>query len=73
MNPISNLTNQEIKIVSLILKGLKSKQIADELFISTHTVKNHKTNFCIKLNLNSMFELYSQIHLIASILQIGGG
>ncbi|MCP9748774.1 helix-turn-helix transcriptional regulator [Lacihabitans sp. CS3-21] len=50
MNSITTLTNQEIKIISLILEGLKSRQIAEKLFIIRPNVKNHKTNICVKLD-----------------------
>ncbi|MFC0185620.1 response regulator transcription factor [Pseudarcicella hirudinis] len=54
---IDSLTIQERKVLLLIANGYKSQQIADVLFISTHTVKNHKSNICKKLQLKSTTEL----------------
>ena len=55
---IDALTTQERKILALIANGCKSQNIAEYLFISTHTVKNHKTNICRKLNLSGTTDLF---------------
>ena len=52
-----NLTKQEIVILNLLAKGLRSKDISDRLFISQNTLNNHKTNIKIKLNLMSNREI----------------
>ena len=41
--PSTNLTNREIEVLRLIQKGLLSKEIADKLCISIHTVKYSST------------------------------
>ena len=43
------LTPQELKILALIGRGLGNVQMAARLFVSTHTIKNHKTNITRKL------------------------
>lgn len=43
------LTEREKEVLSLIAKGEKNRGIADELFISEKTVKNHITNIFRKL------------------------
>ena len=48
-DPLAILTPQEIKVLALIGQGLGSGQIADQLFVSPHTIKNHKTNITRKL------------------------
>ncbi|MBD3410376.1 MAG: response regulator [Ignavibacteriales bacterium] len=51
------LTKREREVVKLVAQGLTSKQIADKLFISFYTVKNHRKNIMQKLDLHSMNEL----------------
>jgi len=43
------LTAREIEVLQLCAKGLTNNQIASELFISSHTVKNHLSNIMEKL------------------------
>jgi len=45
------LSQQEIKIVSMITSGMTSEEIAEQLFISSQTVKCHRRNIRRKLNL----------------------
>ncbi|NHB61448.1 helix-turn-helix transcriptional regulator [Photorhabdus sp. RW14-46] len=53
------LTPRECEIVELILQGKGSPQIAEKLFISTGTVKNHRKNIYQKLQIRSQAELFS--------------
>ncbi|SHI35046.1 regulatory protein, luxR family [Desulfofundulus thermosubterraneus DSM 16057] len=46
------LTNQELEILQLLAQGESNKSIAQKLFISEKTVKNHLTNIFQKLNVN---------------------
>jgi len=39
---LANLTKREIEIVLLIGTGLKSKDIAEKLYLSCKTVSNHR-------------------------------
>lgn|GEM_PF-2977535 len=53
------VTNQEQKIMALIGEGItKNQQIAERLYLSPHTVKNHKDNLLKKLNLSNIQDLY---------------
>lgn len=45
------LSNRENEVVRLIVQGYNNKQIAEKLFISEHTVKNHITNIFQKLGI----------------------
>jgi DNA-binding CsgD family transcriptional regulator len=56
-NTQPRLTPQEKKILYLVSLRKKNKEIGEELFISPHTVKNHKANVIRKLNLKSNAEL----------------
>lgn len=47
------ITTREKEVLKLICEGLKGREIADQLFISTHTVDSHRRNIMMKLNVNS--------------------
>lgn len=47
------LTPRERDVVIAVVKGLTNKEIADELFLSTHTVITHRRNIAKKLNIHS--------------------
>ncbi len=51
-----NLTTQEYKILKLLAKGFSNKEIAEKLFISSHTVKFHIGNILNKLGAASRTE-----------------
>lgn len=51
------LTKREKEIISLLTEGKSSPEIADQLFISKHTVSTHRKNIGNKLNINSFAEL----------------
>lgn len=48
----SPLTGREIEILDCIAQGMTNKEIADRLFISSQTVKNHVTAILRKLQVN---------------------
>jgi DNA-binding NarL/FixJ family response regulator len=50
------LTERELEILRLIAKGYKYKEVADQLFISLHTVKKHISNIFEKLQVNNRIE-----------------
>ncbi|MFN8354314.1 MAG: response regulator transcription factor [Spirosomataceae bacterium] len=50
---ISLLSEQEKKLIPLIVNGLTEQQIADALHISKHTVHTHKKNILRKLELHT--------------------
>jgi DNA-binding NarL/FixJ family response regulator len=50
-------TSREREIIDLCAKGLRSKEIADRLFISPRTVHTHKDHIFQKLGINSMKEV----------------
>lgn len=54
---IESITRREREIIVLIAQGLKRTQIADKLFISETTVRNHLTSILAKLGLADRFEL----------------
>jgi DNA-binding CsgD family transcriptional regulator len=54
---IRSLTKREREIVLLIGEGLRNVAIANQLFISEATVRNHLTSILSKLELSDRFEL----------------
>lgn len=50
------LTNREKEILLLIRQGFLSKEIAEKLSISIHTVNNHRKNILAKLNADNVIE-----------------
>lgn len=53
----TNLTARELEIVKLTAKGLTASKVAEQLFLSTHTVYTHRKNIMKKLGINSASEL----------------
>jgi len=47
-----NLTGRELQVLKLLATGLYNKEIADTLFISEKTVKNHVSNIFKKINVS---------------------
>jgi DNA-binding CsgD family transcriptional regulator len=50
-------SNAEFSIIELIEKGLSSKEIAQKLFRSIHTITTHRSNIIIKSGLPNMTEV----------------
>jgi DNA-binding CsgD family transcriptional regulator len=51
------LTEREIQIVGLICRGRDNRALADELYVSIHTVKHHVTAIFRKLKVKSRLQL----------------
>lgn len=51
------LSKREREIITLIVDGKSSFFISEMLFISMHTVNNHRKNICRKLEVKSLSEL----------------
>jgi DNA-binding NarL/FixJ family response regulator len=66
------LSRREREIVGLVAQGFRNREIADKLFISEQTVKNHMHNVFEKLGVQDRLELalyaiYHRMHEPASI------
>ena len=53
----SKLTDREVEILTLIARGMTTKEIAGKLQLSFHTVNTHRRNIKEKLNVRSSSEL----------------
>lgn len=56
LDKIRQLTKREYEVLSLIAEGLSNKDIADKLFISEKTVKNHVSSIFKKLDVNDRIQ-----------------
>ncbi len=50
------LSSREIEILGLVAKGMRSKDIANQLFISINTVNNHRKNLLEKMEVSNSSE-----------------
>lgn len=56
---LHNISQREKEVIQLIVEGKTNKEIDQELFISSHTVKNHIYNIYQKLHVKNRFQLIS--------------
>jgi DNA-binding NarL/FixJ family response regulator len=50
----NKLSERETDVLKLLIQGKTNKEIADELFISIHTVISHRKNITTKLGIKSI-------------------
>ena len=64
MEVFADLTDREREVLKLVASAKSNKEIAEELFISEKTVKNHISNILFKLQANDRTEaaLYATKH-----------
>ena len=62
---IYDFTTREVDILSLMASGLTADMIADQLYISPHTVKTHQRNMLKKS------KCANGIHLVAHCMRKG--
>jgi DNA-binding NarL/FixJ family response regulator len=48
-----NISEREMEIITLIAEGHSNKEVADKLFLSTHTITTHRKNIMSKLGVNN--------------------
>ncbi len=67
-----SLTDREIEILSSVVKGLTNKEIAQKLFLSTHTVISHRRNITRKLEIHSTagLTIYAIVNKLVSLDEI---
>jgi len=56
------ISDREVEVAQLLLKGYSYQKIADELIISISTVRTHVTNIYKKSGVKSRYELYHAFH-----------
>jgi DNA-binding NarL/FixJ family response regulator len=65
----SPLSARELEIVQLVAQGYKNKEMAEKMFISEQTVKNHLHNIFDKLSVSDRLEL--ALYAIHNNLHVG--
>lgn len=70
--PTQGLSSRESEIVQCIARGLSTKEIAEKLFLSAHTITTHRRNICSKLDIHSAagLTIYAIIHGLVDISEI---
>lgn len=53
MNHPQRISNREFEVLEQISLGLTSKEIADALFLSPHTIEQHRKNLLTKLDVKN--------------------
>lgn len=56
-NLATEITPREKEVLNLVCEGLRSKEIAEKLFISPHTVESHRRNIMLKYNISNSSRL----------------
>lgn len=57
---IQNLSKREKEVLQHVAKGLRTKEIAELLIVSTRTIETHRSNILKKLNVQNTAELISK-------------
>ncbi len=57
------LSKRELEIVELLEKGLTTKEIAADLFLSHHTVDTHRRNILRKTTVKNTAQLIYQLRI----------
>lgn len=57
MNRLASLSKREREVLDLVVAGKASKQIAEDLGISVHTVDNHRAHIMAKMQTDSVADL----------------
>lgn len=55
------LSSREREVLSLLAEGLTNQEISEQLFVSTETIKNHKTNIMEKLKISNNNQLLLKV------------
>lgn len=66
------LSAREREVVACIVRGMTNREIASELFLSTHTVITHRRNIAKKLQIHSASALtvYAIVHKLVTLEEI---
>ncbi len=57
MHPLNLLSRKEREVLFYAKTGFSNKEIASKLFVSVNTVKTHRKNLMLKLELSGKIEM----------------
>lgn len=65
----TGFSERELEILTLVCKGFSTKEIADQLFISSRTVEKHRANLMLKIGAKNIIEviIYGLKHQLIGI------
>lgn len=63
-NPLQSLSNREIEVANLMIKGMSTTEIAQALNIRLNTVSTYKAHIYQKLDVSNVVELIEKMKLI---------
>lgn len=71
-NTTESLSNREREIIVCVVKGMTSKEIADQLCLSIHTVITHRRNISNKLQIRSAagLTIYAIVNKLVDIKDV---
>ena len=58
----SHISNAEMRVMQMVYQGANNEEIADKLYLSPHTVKNHIKSVYIKLDIHEKSEFIQYAH-----------
>lgn len=63
-NPVFNskISDAEIRVMKMVYDGCNNEEIADKLYLSPHTVKNHIKSVYLKLDIHEKSEFIQYAH-----------
>lgn len=65
VNTLAALSNREIEVVNLLVKGLSTTEIAQTLHIRLNTVSTYKSHIYTKLEVSNVVELIEKVRLFS--------
>ena len=67
-----DLSQREREIIRCVVRGLSNKEIAEELFISVHTVITHRRNIARKLEIHSptLLTVYAIVNKLVDVSEV---
>ncbi|MBW3561865.1 MAG: response regulator transcription factor [Actinobacteria bacterium] len=65
--PASQLTERELEILQLMATGARPQEMADTLFLSVKTIKNHLTNVYAKLGVSTAAQAVAEAYRLGIV------
>lgn len=62
-NELENLSNRELEVINLLIKGNTTSEIAEKLSIRLNTVSTYKSTIYQKMEVNNLVDLISKVKL----------